>query len=63
MEQSDHWRKPFFTLYFGQAFSILSSGVVQFAIIWRITVKTGSACSLTIADCGIDRERKQQARE
>ena len=49
MEKTDNWRKPFFTLYIGQAFSLLSSSAVQFAIIWWITIKTGSAISLTIA--------------
>ena len=49
MGKTDNWRKPFFTLYIGQAFSLLSSSAVQFAIIWWITIKTGSAISLTIA--------------
>jgi DHA3 family macrolide efflux protein-like MFS transporter len=49
MGKTDNWHKPFFTLYIGQAFSILSSSAVQFAIIWWITIKTGSAISLTIA--------------
>lgn len=49
MEKTEHWRKPFFTLYIGQAFSLLSSSAVQFAVIWWITVKTGSAISLTVA--------------
>ena len=43
MGKTDNWRKPFFTLYIGQAFSLLSSSAVQFAIIWCITIKTGSA--------------------
>jgi len=49
MEKTDNWRTPFFTLYIGQAFSLLSSSAVQFAIIWWITIKTGSAVSLTIS--------------
>ncbi len=49
MEGTDRWRTPFFTLYIGQAFSLLSSSAVQFAIIWWITIKTGSALSLSIA--------------
>jgi MFS transporter, DHA3 family, macrolide efflux protein len=49
MGKTDTWRKPFFTLYIGQAFSLLSSSAVQFAIIWWITIRTGSAISLTIA--------------
>ncbi|PKO13346.1 MAG: macrolide efflux MFS transporter Mef(B) [Chloroflexi bacterium HGW-Chloroflexi-10] len=46
---STSWRRPFFNLYIGQAFSLLSSSAVQFAIIWWITVETGSAIALTIA--------------
>ena len=43
------WQKQFFRIYTGQAFSLLSSSAVQFAIIWWITVKTSSAIDLTIA--------------
>lgn len=43
------WRKPFFTLFAGQALSLLSSNAVQFAIIWWITIQTGSAIALTVA--------------
>lgn len=49
MKQSKTWRKSFFTIYTGQAFSLLSSSAVQFSIIWWITIKTGSAMVLTIA--------------
>ena len=49
MERSDQWKKSFFKIYFGQAFSLLSSSAVQFSIIWWITMETGSALSLTIA--------------
>ncbi|MEI7883824.1 MAG: MFS transporter [Clostridia bacterium] len=49
MEQLKNWRKSFFTIYFGQAFSLLSSSAVQFSIIWWITIETGSALALTIA--------------
>ncbi len=49
MDQISNWRKPFFTIYTGQAFSLLSSSAVQFAIIWWITMETGSAMALTIA--------------
>jgi len=49
MEGNKNWRRPFFSLYVGQAFSLLSSSAVQFAIIWWITIKTGSAIALTIA--------------
>lgn len=43
------WRRPFFTIWSGQAFSLLGSAVVQFALIWWLTSKTGSAMVLSIA--------------
>ncbi len=49
MERTVNWRKSFFTIYIGQAFSLLSSSAVQFSIIWWITIETGSAMALTIA--------------
>lgn len=49
MSKTAAWRKSFFTIYLGQAFSILSSSAVQFSIIWWITSTTGSAIAITIA--------------
>jgi len=49
MKKLEKWQKSFFTIYIGQAFSLLSSSAVQFSIIWWITVQTGSAMALTIA--------------
>jgi MFS transporter, DHA3 family, macrolide efflux protein len=49
MEKLQKWQKSFFTMYIGQAFSLLSSSAVQFSIIWWITVQTGSAMALTVA--------------
>lgn len=49
MKKLENWRKPFFTIYVGQAFSLLSSSAVQFSIIWWITIQTGSALALTVA--------------
>ncbi|MCX7922050.1 MAG: MFS transporter [Clostridia bacterium] len=49
MNTIKNWKKSFFTIYIGQAFSLLSSSAVQFAIIWWITLQTGSAIALTIA--------------
>jgi len=43
------WKKQFITVYIGQAFSIIGSSIVQFAIIWWITLQTESAMSLTFA--------------
>ena len=49
MENQNKWKKPFFKIYIGQAFSLLSSSAVQFSIIWWITLQTGSAIALTTA--------------
>ena len=43
------WAARFFTLWTGQALSLLGSQLVQFAIIWYITQETNSATSLAIA--------------
>lgn len=44
-----NWKASFATIYAGQAFSIIGSAAVQFAIIWWITYQTESAISLTLA--------------
>lgn len=41
--------RPFFTLWTGQAVSLLGSQLVQFALIWWLTQQTGSATVLAIA--------------
>ena len=43
------WKIPFFTIWGGQALSLLGSQLVQFALIWYLTVETGSATVLAIA--------------
>jgi len=43
------WKKTFFTIWSGQAISILGSQLVQFALIWHLTVQTGSATVLATA--------------
>ncbi|MCK5793591.1 MAG: MFS transporter [Anaerolineales bacterium] len=43
------WTAPFFTIWTGQAISLLGSQMVQFALIWWLTKKTGSATVLTTA--------------
>ncbi len=43
------WKKLFALIYTGQAFSLLGSAAVQFAVIWWLTVQTESAITLTIA--------------
>ncbi|MFV0331095.1 MAG: MFS transporter [Dysgonomonas sp.] len=43
------WKKTLFIIWTGQALSLLSSAIVQFAIIWWITIQTGSASTLAMA--------------
>ncbi|MEJ2305877.1 MAG: MFS transporter [Anaerolineales bacterium] len=43
------WKTRFFTIWSGQALSILGSQLVQFALIWYLTVQTGSATVLATA--------------
>lgn len=42
------WQFRFFTIWFGQAFSVLGSHLVGFAFVWYLTEETGSATILTI---------------
>lgn len=44
-----NWKKPFFTVWTGQVFSLLGSGLVQFALVWWLTQTTGSAVVLASA--------------
>ena len=46
---SMNWKKTFFTIWTGQAFSQLSSSILQFAIVWYLTDHTGSAIILSAA--------------
>lgn len=43
------WARRFYTLWTGQALSLLGSQLVQFAIIWYLTQETNSATTLAIA--------------
>jgi len=45
----EDWAPRFFTLWTGQALSLFGSQLVQFAIIWYLTLKTNSATALAIA--------------
>ena len=47
----DHkpWKARFFTIWGGQTFSIVGSQLVHFALIWFLTIKTGSATVLATA--------------
>lgn len=46
VEDNRNWKPAFFTIWAGQAFSLLGSQLVQFAIIWYLTVETNSATVL-----------------
>ncbi|MFS0726569.1 MFS transporter [Paenibacillus sp. 1P07SE] len=43
------WKQTFAFIFSGQIFSILTSSMVQFAVIWHLTETTGSAAVLMIA--------------
>ena len=47
--ETRNWKVPFFTIWTGQAFSMLGSQLVQFALIWWLTETTGSAAVLATA--------------
>ncbi|NIV39164.1 MAG: MFS transporter [Anaerolineae bacterium] len=53
MESNDRemkgWQVPFFSIWTGQAFSLVGSRLVQFALIWWLTETTGSATVLAMA--------------
>jgi DHA3 family macrolide efflux protein-like MFS transporter len=44
-----NWKIPFFTIWTGQAFSLLGSRLVGFALIWWLTEETASATMLAAA--------------
>lgn len=48
-ENRKGWKKRFFLVWTGQAFSLLGSQLVQFALIWYLTKQTGSATVLATA--------------
>jgi MFS transporter, DHA3 family, macrolide efflux protein len=43
------WKRRFFTIWAGQAFSLLGSSLVQFALVWWLTQTTHSATVLATA--------------
>ncbi len=49
IEANTNWKKPFFLIWAGQAFSLLGSSLVQFALVWWLTRTTGSATVLAAA--------------
>ncbi|MDP3448891.1 MAG: MFS transporter [Eubacteriales bacterium] len=49
MTLSNSWRRRYFTILSGQAISMVTSGVLQMALIFYLTEKTGSALVLSMA--------------
>ena len=47
--EATRWKLPFFTIWTGQAFSLIGSNLVQFALVWWLTETTGSATILAVA--------------
>jgi DHA3 family macrolide efflux protein-like MFS transporter len=45
----EKWMKRFFTIWFGQAFSLIGSSLVGFALVWWMTTTTRSATVLATA--------------
>ncbi len=45
----ERWAPKFFTIWSGQAFSLVGSALVQFALVWWMTRTTGSATVLATA--------------
>lgn len=49
MEKYNNWKLKFFTIWAGQAVSLITSAILQIAIIWYLTNYTGSAMILSMA--------------
>lgn len=48
--KTENWKGNFYTIWTGQAVSLITNAVLlQMAIIWYLTEKTGSAMVLSIA--------------
>ena len=43
------WKRKFFAVASGQTVSLIGSSAVQFALIWWLTIETGSAVILGLA--------------
>jgi DHA3 family macrolide efflux protein-like MFS transporter len=48
-EPAPRWAPTFFTIWIGQAFSLIGSMLAQFALVWWLTQTTGSATVLATA--------------
>jgi DHA3 family macrolide efflux protein-like MFS transporter len=49
LRRAAHWTVPFFTIWIGQALSLVGSGLGGFALVWWLTATTGSATVLATA--------------
>jgi DHA3 family macrolide efflux protein-like MFS transporter len=49
MEEQVTWQRKFYTITVGQAISLIGSSAVQFALVWWLTIETGSAIVLSLA--------------
>lgn len=47
--RTDSWLRTFLIIFVGQAFSLLGSAAVNFALVWHLTARTGSATVLAYA--------------
>ena len=43
------WQRDFYSIWFGQVISLITSSIVQYAVIWELTVRTKSAAILSLA--------------
>ena len=48
-QNNNSWKKKYFILLAGQSISLISSGILQMAIIFYLVAKTNSAIVLTAA--------------
>ena len=48
-QRPTRWGIPFFTIWSGQQLSLIGSSIAQFALVWWVTEKTGSATVLATA--------------
>lgn len=47
--ETDHWKLRFFSILFGQGFSLIGSSLTQFVLLWWIADTTGSVSDLSMA--------------
>ncbi|MCK4245728.1 MFS transporter, partial [Candidatus Bipolaricaulota bacterium] len=48
-KNGSNWKSPFFTIWTGQELSLVGSSAAQFALVWWLTMTTGSATVLATA--------------